>query len=41
VAYELNGTSAEPPAHATSAQNMSAKNIEVQVGKPANSHAGH
>ena len=47
VAYEFNGTSAEPPrardagAAAMPAQNMPAKNIEVQVRKPTKGHAGH
>ena len=47
VAYEFNGTAAEPPrardagAAAMPAQNMPAKNIEVQVRKPAKGHAGH
>jgi FtsP/CotA-like multicopper oxidase with cupredoxin domain len=47
VAYEFDGVSAEPPrardagAAAMPAQNMPAKNIEVQVRKPVNGHAGH
>ncbi len=47
LAYEFNGTAAEPPrargagAAAMPAQNMPAKNIEVQVRKPASGHAGH
>ena len=47
VAYEFNGTAAEPPrardagTAAMPAQNMPAKNIEVQVRKPAKGHAGH
>ncbi len=48
VAYEFNGTSAEPPrardagSAAMPAQNMPAKNIEVQVRKPAaKGHADH
>ena len=47
VAYELDGAAAEPPrargagAASMPAQNMPAKNIEVQVRKPASGHAGH
>jgi hypothetical protein len=47
VAYEFDGAAAEPPrargagAAAMPAQNMPAKNIEVQVRKPAGGHAGH
>ena len=47
VAYEFDGAAAGPPrargagAAAMPAQNMPAKNIEVQVRKPASGHAGH
>ena len=47
IAYEFNGTTAEPPrsggpgSAAMPAQNMPAKNIEVQVRKPAKGHTGH